>query len=130
MLTEPRQVHMWAHCVQVHSRAEAGRVQPGFWEQWSVAMCGHKSPGMASRDTSISPSIARGDRDLLPLGLALPGASRGPLKSLRHVQLTCWGLLLGWHCGKTCALRGQLRLTRPCPAISESLLVNIPLHTF
>lgn len=82
---------------------------------------------MASRDTSISPSIARGDRDLLTLGLALPGASQGPLKSPRHVQLTCWGLLLGWHCGKTCALRGQLRLTRPCPAISESLLVNTPM---
>lgn len=116
-----------AHAGPLHaspqSRISRDGVQHEFWEQWSVAMCGRKSPGTASswlyRDTSVSPSIARGDTDLLPLGLALPGASQGPLKSWRQAQSTCWGCLGGWHCGKTCALRGQLKLTRPCPAISE-----------
>lgn len=88
-----------------------------------MAMCGHKSPGMASSwlymDTRVSPSIARGDRDLLSLGLALPGASQGPLKSWRQAQSTCRGRPGGWHCGKACASRGQLRLTRPRPATSE-----------
>lgn len=60
------------------------------------------------------------------LGLPLPGASQGPLKSWRQALLTCWGPLGSWHFGKTWALRGQLR---PCPAISENLPVNIPpLH--
>lgn len=91
----------------------------------------NKSAGMTSsrpyRDTSVSPSIARGGRDLLLLGLALPGIPQGSLKSRRQAQPSYWGLLSDWHYGQACALRGQLRLTRPCPDISESLLVNIPL---
>lgn len=67
MLTEPRQVHIQAHCMQVHGHAYSDRVQHEFPEQWSVAMCGHESPDMANsrlyRDTSVSPSISRGDRD-------------------------------------------------------------------
>lgn len=79
-------------------------MQYGFWDQESVAMCGHKSLGRARswlyKDTSVSPpctaptsTTVRGYRGLLLLGMALPGASQSPLKFRRQAQSTCWGPL-------------------------------------
>lgn len=94
-------------CVDIRSQA------------WPEAMKGH---------LLLSHHSQRLQGQLL-LGLALPGASQGPLESWRQILSTCWGPLDSWYCRKTWTLRGQLRLARLSPAISESLLVNIPpLH--
>lgn len=94
-----RKVHIWAHCKFMLMPMQVG-CSVGFWEQESMAMCGHKSPGMASSHTGTSPSHSQRLQGLVLLGLALPGASQGPLESWRQALSTCWRPLDSWYCGK------------------------------